>query len=253
MYQAMLLRPAVALPGTLRLARSSSSPLSPRTWTLVQERLGCTVVNSYGMTEAAHQMASTPISGDSTFLGTVGRAAGPEIGVATAAGVSTRGAGELVIRGAGVMAHYLSPAGANEDAFVDGWFRTGDTGTIDDRDVVRLLGRLKELINVGGEKVSPFEVDDVLLAHPAVAEAVAFAAPSELLGEVVHAAVVLRSDLDEATLRRYAREQLAKCKVPTRIHFVTEIPKGPTGKVQRIHLAAQLGLSGQHDHLTFRA
>ena len=145
------------------------------------------------------------------------------------------------------MGSYLSPASANDDAFVEGWFRTGDTGTIDDRGVIRLLGRLKELINVGGEKVSPFEVDDVLLAHPAVVEAVAFAVPSELLGEVVHAAVVLRSDLDEATLRRHAHGHLAKCKVPTRIHFVTEIPKGPTGKVQRIHLATQLGVSATAD------
>ncbi len=245
MYQAMLSRPAVELPGTLRFARSSSSPLSTPIWTGMQERLGCMVVNSYGMTEASHQMASTPTSVDSTFFGTVGRAAGPEIAVVTPSGLMSRGLGELVIRGDGVIVNYLSPASANDDAFVDGWFRTGDTGTIDDGDVIRLLGRLKELINVGGEKVSPFEVDDVLLAHPAVAEAVAFAAPSELLGEVVHAAVVLSSDLDAAALRRHAREHLAKCKVPTRIHFVTEIPKGSTGKVQRIHLAAQLGLSSE--------
>lgn len=242
MYQALLLRPPVAGALLVRRVRSSSSTLPPSVWRAIEERFGCPVVNSYGMTEAAHQMCSTGIGTDADEFATVGRAAGPEVAVLTASGVQQAGEGELLVRGPSITEGYVSPPGANDSAFVQGWFRTGDTGALHRDGRVVLQGRLKELINVGGEKVSPFEVDDVLLAHPAVGEAVAFAAPSPLLGEVVHAVVTLRTTADEADLQRFAREHLAKFKVPARIHIVEEIPKGSTGKVQRIRLAAQLGV-----------
>ena len=242
MYQALLLRPPTAGDLLLRRMRSSSSTLPPSVWRAVEERFGCPVVNSYGMTEAAHQMCSTGIGTDTAEFATVGRAAGPEVAVLTASGVQHTGEGELVVRGPSITQGYVSPPGANDSAFVQSWFRTGDTGALHPDGRVVLQGRLKELINVGGEKVSPFEVDDVLLAHPAVGEAVAFAAPSRLLGEEVHAVVTLRTTVEEADLQRFAREHLAKFKVPTRIHIVDEIPKGSTGKVQRIRLAAELGV-----------
>ena len=243
MYQAMLMRPPRPGSTRLRAVRSSSALLHEQVWTALEHRLDCPVVNSYGMTEASHQMASTAIDEGASAVGTVGCAAGPEVAVHEADGaIRAVGVGELVVRGAGLTTGYRSPQGANDDAFVDGWFRTGDTGSIDAAQRIRLLGRLKELINVGGEKVSPFEVEDVLLAHPFVVEAASFAMPALLTGEEVHAAVTLCGDVDERELRNFARTRLARFKTPVRIHIVLDIPKGATGKVQRNALAAQLGL-----------
>jgi acyl-CoA synthetase (AMP-forming)/AMP-acid ligase II len=153
--------------------------------------------------------------------------------------------GEVVIRGRNVTAGYENNASANASAFTNGWFRTGDEGTLDAQGYLRLTGRLKEIINRGGEKVSPLEVDDVLMTHPAIAQVVTFAMPHAKLGEEVAAAVVLRegASLDETALREFAGQRLAPFKVPRRVVFLTEIPKGATGKLQRIGLAAKLGLS----------
>jgi acyl-CoA synthetase (AMP-forming)/AMP-acid ligase II len=242
MYQAVLLRPPIERLTGLRLLRGSSSTMPPAVWRELEDRFTCPVVNSYGMTEAAHQICSTAPKSGLAALGNVGRAAGPEVAMLRAGDVHADGDGEVVVRGPSVTAGYLSPLEANTDAYVGGWFRTGDAGALDASGVLTLRGRLKEIINVGGEKVSPFEVDDVLLAHPAVAEAAAFAAPSRMLGEEVQAVVTLRADADVADLQRHTREHLAKFKVPTRIHVVDAIPKGPTGKVQRLRLAQQLGV-----------
>jgi oxalate---CoA ligase len=175
----------------------------------------------------------------------VGRSAGPAIAVLVDGVPAACGAGEVLICGQGVMRGYLASAHADRahsdhDAFVDRWFRTGDIGEIDRGGRLRLHGRSKEIINVGGEKVPPFEVEKVLLAHKCIREAVAYAMPSERLGEEVHAVVVISAETDERALRSYARERLAKFKTPTRIHIVAEIPKGPTGKVQRRLLAGAL-------------
>jgi acyl-CoA synthetase (AMP-forming)/AMP-acid ligase II len=152
--------------------------------------------------------------------------------------------GEVVIRGRNVTAGYQHNPEANAQAFVKGWFRSGDQGVLDGDGYLTITGRLKEIINRGGEKVAPREVDEVLIAHPAVAEAVTFAVPDAALGEEVGAAVVLkggaRASADE--IRAYAAERLASFKVPRRIAIVPEIPKGPTGKPQRIGLAEKLGL-----------
>jgi acyl-CoA synthetase (AMP-forming)/AMP-acid ligase II len=160
------------------------------------------------------------------------------------AAISGGATGEVVIRGANVTAGYENNPEANAASFTNGWFRTGDQGYLNAEGYLYLTGRLKELINRGGEKISPREVDEVLLQHPAVAQALAFAVPHDRLGEEVAAAIVLAdgAEAGERELREYASRHLADFKVPKRIVFVPEIPRGPTGKLQRIGLAAKLGL-----------
>ncbi len=154
--------------------------------------------------------------------------------------------GEVVIRGRDVTAGYENNPEANAKAFTNGWFRTGDQGFLDQDGYLRLTGRLKELINRGGEKISPIEVDVVLMDHPAVAQCLTFAMPHPLLGEEVAAAIVLREDAEAAEheLRDFVAARLAQFKVPRKIIFLKEIPKGATGKLQRIGLAEKLGLTG---------
>jgi acyl-CoA synthetase (AMP-forming)/AMP-acid ligase II len=153
--------------------------------------------------------------------------------------------GEIVIRGENVTPGYENNPKANAEAFTNGWFRTGDQGTMDAEGYVTITGRLKEIINRGGEKVSPREVDEVLMDHPAVAQVVTFAIPHDKLGEEVGAAVVLREGaaLTEKELREFAAKKLADYKVPKKVLFLAEIPKGATGKLQRIGLAGKLGLA----------
>ena len=153
--------------------------------------------------------------------------------------------GEVVIRGANVTSGYRSNAAANAEAFTNGWFRTGDQGVIDEDGYLRLTGRLKEIINRGGEKISPREVDEILLDHDAVAEVVTFAVPHAKLGEDVAAAVVLTegAEISESDLRAFVADRLVDFKVPRKVLFLEEIPKGATGKLQRIGLAEKLGLA----------
>jgi acyl-CoA synthetase (AMP-forming)/AMP-acid ligase II len=231
----------------LRLIRSSSASLPPPVMAQLETTFGCPVIESYGMTEASHQMTSNPLPPKARKAGTVGIAAGPEVAVLDADGhVLPPGlTGEVAIRGPNVTAGYVNNPGANEAAFTNGWFCTGDQGVFDADGYLTITGRLKELINRGGEKISPREVDDVLLDHPAVAQAVTFALPHDKLGEEVAAAIVLRDGVtaNERELRDFVAGRLAEFKVPRRIVFLAEIPKGPTGKLQRIGLAAKLGLA----------
>ena len=233
--------------GRLRFIRSSSASLPPQVMTAVEEAFGVPVIESYGMTEAAHQMASNPLPPAPHFAGSVGIAAGPEVAIMDNDGnlLPSGGLGEIVIRGRNVTAGYENNPAANATAFTNGWFRTGDQGTIDAQGYLRLTGRLKEIINRGGEKISPLEVDECLMDHPAVQQVVTFAMPHSKLGEDVAAAVVLREGhtLDEHALRDFAGTKLAAFKVPRKIVFLAEIPKGATGKLQRIGLAEKLGLS----------
>jgi acyl-CoA synthetase (AMP-forming)/AMP-acid ligase II len=234
--------------GRLRLIRSSSASLPPQVMTDLEETFGVPVIESYGMTEASHQMASNPLPPRPRFPGCVGIAAGPQIAIMEEKGsqlLPTGALGEVVIRGRNVTAGYENNPAANASGFTDGWFRTGDQGTLDADGYLRLTGRLKELINRGGEKISPLEVDEVLMDHPAVGQCLTFALPHEKLGEEVAAAIVLREghQTDERALRDFAATRLAAFKVPRKIVFLEEIPKGATGKLQRIGLAAKLGLS----------
>ena len=222
----------------LRFIRSSSSALPPAVMRDLEAALGAAVIESYGMTEASHQMCSNPLPPGERKAGSVGLAAGPEVAVMDPAGnlLSARRVGEVVIRGKNVTAGYESNPAANEAAFTHGWFRTGDQGYFDEDGYLFLTGRLKEIINRGGEKIAPREVDDALLEHPAVAQALTFAVPHARLGEDVATAVVLQrgASVSEETLREYAFTRLADYKVPTRVVIVDQLPKGPTGKPQRI-------------------
>jgi len=205
------------------------------------------VIESYGMTEASHQIASNPLPPQVRKPGSVGIAAGTEVALMDENGnlLPVSQTGEVVIRGQNVTRGYESNPAANARAFSNGWFRTGDQGVLDPSGYLRLTGRLKEMINRGGEKVSPLEVDEVLLNHPAIAQAVTFAFPHQKLGEEIAVAVVLRDGrtLTDRELRDFAGEHLAEFKVPRKIIFLPEIPKGATGKVQRIGLAEKLGLT----------
>lgn len=227
---------------SLRLIRSSSAPLPPSVMSGLESTFGVPVVEAYGMTEAAHQVACNPLPPGERKAGSVGPAAGPEVAIMGSAGelLGPEEAGEIVIRGDNVFPGYEGNEQANEEAFFGGWFRTGDEGEIDADGFVRITGRIKEIINHGGEKVSPREVDEALLSHASVAQAVAFPVPHPTLGEMVAAAVVPadRQTATESELRAFAAERLAAYKVPARIVLVDEIPKGPTGKIQRHILAA---------------
>jgi oxalate---CoA ligase len=235
--------------GRLRFVRSSSSSLPPQVMAALETTFGVPVIEAYGMTEASHQMASNPLPHrGERFAGAVGLSAGPEIAIMDADGnlLPPRELGEVVIRGRNVTAGYENNPDANASAFTNGWFRTGDQGFLDEQGYLRLTGRLKELINRGGEKISPIEVDTVLMDHPAVAQCITFAMPHDMLGEEVAAAVVLREGETAADheLRAFLSERLAPFKVPRKIVFLQEIPKGATGKLQRIGLAEKLGLAG---------
>jgi acyl-CoA synthetase (AMP-forming)/AMP-acid ligase II len=251
MHQAIVARAArnegAARAAGLRLIRSSSASLPPQVMAALEETFGAPVIEAYGMTEAAHQMASNPLPPAVRKLGSVGLPAGPEVAIMDERGelLPAGAVGEIVIRGPNVTRGYQNNDAANATAFTNGWFRTGDQGVMDDDGYLRLTGRLKEIINRGGEKISPREVDEVLLDHPAVAQVVTFAMPHPKLGEDVAAAVVLAegATADEQSIRAFAAERLADMKVPRRIIFLDEIPKGATGKLQRIGLAEKLGLA----------
>jgi acyl-CoA synthetase (AMP-forming)/AMP-acid ligase II len=226
----------------LRFIRSSSSPLPARVLLELEELFQVPVIESYGMTEASHQMASNPLPPGRRKPGSVGQPAGPEIAVMDANGtvVPEGSVGEIVIRGPNVMLGYENNPEANAQAYHGDWFRTGDQGYLDPDGYLFLTGRLKEIINRGGEKISPREVDEVLMDHPGVAQAITFALPNPQLGEDIAAAVVVRPGhtVSELELQEFSGTRLADFKVPRRIVLVDEIPKGPTGKPQRIGLAA---------------
>ncbi len=228
-----------------RFIRSSSASLPPVVMERMEAIFGAPVLESYGMTEASHQMTSNPLPPLPRKAGTVGYGFGVEAAIMDESGalLPQGSIGEVVVRGPNVVDGYENNPEANAQAFVNGWFRTGDQGVIDADGYLKLTGRLKELINRGGEKISPLEIDDVLLRHPAVAEAVAFAAPHPTLGEEVHAAVVLRAPVSERELREHCAAALAEFKVPRVFHVLDEIPRGATGKLQRINMARLLGLS----------
>ena len=235
----------------LRFIRSSSSSLPPQVMLRLEQVFSCPVIESYGMTEAAHQMTSNLLPPGSRKAGSVGVGAGPEVRLMDNAGHFVAGGeGEIVIRGPNVTSGYEANPQANADAFVTDpegggdWFRTGDQGVFDGEGYLTISGRLKEIINRGGEKIAPREVDDVLMDHEAVSQVVTFAVPHPKLGEDVAAAVVLRegAEVTERDLRDFAGTRLAAFKVPRVIVFLDEIPKGATGKLQRIGLAEKLGL-----------
>jgi acyl-CoA synthetase (AMP-forming)/AMP-acid ligase II len=246
MHQMVLARAPKQRPTTLRFVRSSSAALPGPVREGLSSLFDVPVVEAYGMTEASHQMACNPLPPGASKPGSVGLATGIQVATLDMANqvLAPGERGEVVIKGPTVIDGYENNPEANRSAFTDGWFRTGDEGFLDEEGYLFLTGRLKEQINRGGEKISPLEVDEALLHHPAVAEAITFAIPHDALGEDVGAAVVVEAghEVTERELRSYLSEHLAAFKVPRRIVFVAEIPKGATGKIQRIGLADRLSL-----------
>jgi acyl-CoA synthetase (AMP-forming)/AMP-acid ligase II len=228
---------------TLRFVRSCSAPLPTALWRRYEDAVGVPLVEAYGMTEAAHQMASNPLPPRERRAGTVGLATGTEVVALDAEWRPVRPGeeGEVAVRGPSVVDEYLDNPAATAAAFRDGWFRTGDVGRLSADGYLSLVGRVKELINRAGEKISPYEVEDVLLTHPAVAEAAAYPVPDERYGEQVGVVIVLSGEATPRELTSYCAERLAAFKRPVKVTILPEIPKGPTGKIQRRNLAGLVG------------
>ena len=230
----------------LRMIRSCSSALSPQTLAELEQTFGVPAIEAYGMTEASHQMASSPLPPGKRKPGSVGMPTGIDLAILDETGkvLAAEEVGEIGIRGPNVTKGYENNPEANQNSFVNGWFRTGDQGRLDVDGYLWITGRVKELIVRGGEKIAPREIDELLLTHPAVAQALAFAIPDQALGEEVGAAVVLKPgvSVSEMQLCEYMAERIVDFKVPRRIVFLESLPLGPTGKPQRIGLASKLGI-----------
>ncbi len=220
---------------SLRFIRSCSSALSPTTMSDLEDLFDIPVLEAYGMTEASHQMSSNPMPPATRLAGSVGKATGIQISIMDEKGniKAPQNRGEVVIKGPNIFHGYEHNPEANTSSFTDGWFRTGDEGMLDVDGYLTLLGRLKEIINRSGEKISPQEIDEILLSHPSVAEAVAFGIPHSIHGEEPSAAVVLKNSVSQSELIRFCREYLADFKCPRVIHIVDQIPRTATGKIQR--------------------
>ena len=238
MHQALLSRARSTkpeVPETLRFIRSCSAALPPVVMDELEQQFGVPVLEAYGMTEAAHQMASNPLPPGNRLPGAVGPGTGVGVAIMDEEGtlLLTGERGEVVIRGDNVITGYENNPEANASSFTNGWFRTGDEGMLDTDGYLTLTGRLKEMINRSGEKISPLEIDNALLDHPAVGEAVAFGVPHTTHGEEASAAVVLTGEVTPQELVAFCRTKLADYKCPRVIHVMEAIPRGPTGKISR--------------------
>ncbi len=228
----------------LRFIRSCSAALPARLMGILEERFGVPVVEAYGMTEASHQMAANPLPPAERKAGSVGVSAGAELGIMAKDGslLPSGTQGEVVVRGPGITPGYLNNPTANAESFTNGWFRTGDLGTIDAEGYLRLEGRIKELVIRGGENISPYEVEAALASHPAVKEAACFGLPDEKYGEEVAAVVATEGEVSTDELLAVCKSQLAAFKVPKTLVVVDAIPRTATGKLQRQRLPQLLGL-----------
>jgi acyl-CoA synthetase (AMP-forming)/AMP-acid ligase II len=226
----------------LRFIRSCSSALAPATMAELESRFGVPVLEAYGMTEASHQIATNPLPPAVRKSGTVGLGFHTAIGIMDPEGrmIPSGSQGEVAVCGAGVISGYEDNPEADAKSFVHGWFRTGDEGILDGQGYLKLVGRIKELVVRGGEKIAPLEVDQVLELHPAVAEAVSFGVPDRIYGEEIEAAAVLRAPATEKELIAFCRDRLADFKCPKRIRIVQRIPRTDTGKIQRSSIAQAL-------------
>ncbi|CAD6450822.1 35d6ba92-99eb-47ff-8b4c-8b4ac82aeb60 [Sclerotinia trifoliorum] len=237
-HQILLKNPPPITKPNIRFIRSCSSPLPPTTFYALEETYDAPVLEAYAMTEASHQMTSNPLPPGKRQPGSVGIGQGVEVRILDDEGkeVSLGSEGEISIRGENVTKGYLKNEKANKESFTqEGFFRTGDQGKMDKDRYVFITGRIKELINKGGEKISPIELDNVLARHPAVSEAVSFAIPDEMYGQDVGVAIVLKSDqkLAASELKEWVADRVAKFKVPKQVYFTDVMPKTATGKIQR--------------------
>lgn len=246
MHSSILARASRNLPivkaNPFRFIRSSSAALPSVILEQMETMLNAPVLESYSMTETALLMTTNPLPPKVRKPGTVGYGFGVEVGIMDEDGnlLPQGSLGEVVVKGPNVIDGYENNPKANATAFVNDWFRTGDQGKLDSDGYLRITGRIKELINRGGEKISPLEVDEILLRHPAVAEALAFAVPHKSLGEDIHAAVVLKGEISKKELLAHCSTMLADFKVPNQIYILDELPRGATGKLQRLSMAKLL-------------
>lgn len=228
----------------LRFIRSCSAALPPEMMAKMEQVFGAPVLEAYGMTEASHQMASNPQPPSARKPGSVGQGTGLKIGIMDGAGnlLATGERGEIVIQGPNVVDGYENNPEANAASFTNGWFRTGDQGVLDAEGYLTLTGRLKEMINRGGEKIAPREIDEILLTHPAIAEALAFGVPHTTWGEEVAAAVVFKEGetQPESAILAFCKERLADFKCPKKLYIVETIPRTATGKIARGSVAKAL-------------
>ncbi|KAB8301116.1 hypothetical protein EYC80_003019 [Monilinia laxa] len=237
-HQILLKNPPPTTKPNIRFIRSCSSPLSPTTFHALEETYNAPVLEAYAMTEASHQMTSNPLPPAKRQPGSVGIGQGVEVRILDSEGkeVPIGSEGEISIRGENVTKGYLNNEKANKESFTqEGFFRTGDQGKMDKDGYVFITGRIKELINKGGEKISPIELDNVLARHPAISEAVSFAIPDEMYGQDVGVAIVLKPDqkLTASDLKKWVADKVAKFKVPKQVFFTDVMPKTATGKIQR--------------------
>lgn len=251
MHQAILMRVdknlELAKNLNLRFLRSSSASLPPAVFEKLNSAFDCPVIEAYGMTEATHQMTSNPLPPKKQKAGFVGIPSGPEVCIMNEDDkILNQGKeGEVCIKGTNVTLGYENNPEANKSSFSNGWFRTGDQGYFDKDGYLKISGRLKEIINKGGEKISPLEIDNVLMNHPAIEQAVCFGYNDKMLGEDIATAIIVKEGkkCSEDDIKSYSKEKLAKFKIPKKIFFVNEIPKGATGKLQRNVLAKSFGLN----------
>ena len=250
MHQAILLRAQKnsnkAKKLNLRFIRSSSASLPPAIFEQLNDIFQTPVIEAYGMTEATHQMASNPLPPAIQKPGLVGMPAGPEICIMNDKNEKLLQGeiGEICIKGDNVTNGYENNPEANKQSFVNDWFRTGDEGFFDEDGYLKISGRLKEIINKGGEKISPLEVDNILMDFPPIDQALCFGYKDKMLGEDIAVAIKLKENKSctKDDIKSYANEKLAKFKIPKKIFIVEDIPKGATGKLQRIGLAKKFGL-----------
>ncbi|KKA29301.1 hypothetical protein TD95_005469, partial [Thielaviopsis punctulata] len=244
-HQILLKNPVPSPVPKIRFIRSCSSPLSPTVFALLEKTMQAPVLEAYAMTEASHQMTSNPLPPAKRKPGSVGVGQGVQVKILNDAGdeVPQGTEGEICIKGENVTAGYLNNPTANATAFAqNGFFRTGDQGKMDEDGYVIITGRIKELINKGGEKISPIELDNVLARHPAVSEAVSFAIPDDMYGQDIGVAIVVKSgqSVTPEEVKKWVSERLAKFKTPKKIYFTEIMPKTATGKIQRRIVAEEM-------------
>ena len=254
MHQAILARAPrnidIIKNNQLKFIRSSSASLPAIVMEKLENTFNTCVIESYGMTEATHQMTSNPLPPNKRKAGSVGLAAGPEVALLLDDKIlhnikeNQNITGQIIIKGENVTEGYINNPEANSESYIDGWFLTGDEGVFDNDGFLKITGRLKEIINRGGEKISPKEIDEILMEHKSIQQAVAFSVPHEKLGEDLYAAVIIKENekINENNLKEYCEQRLTQFKIPRKILIVKEIPKGATGKLQRIGLYKKLGI-----------
>ena len=230
----------------LRFIRSSSASLPSNTLKEVENIFKVPVIESYGMTEASHQMTTNLLPPYKRKIGSVGVAVGLEVKIVNSNfdRLKPYEVGEIVIKGNNVISKYLANKEININSFHKNWFKTGDLGYLDSDNCLFITGRIKEIINRGGEKISPKEVDDIFIKHSKVAKAISFAIEHPKLGEDIALAIVLKENKQcvASELKDFAKNKIASFKIPKKIYFLKSIPLGATGKIQRIGLAKKLGI-----------